>query len=83
MLLNKGVHTHHPSHVHLLDQLVNISIISMDPIFDLATNVIQVCSYILPTELHFSTSSVYIEVGKKEASFGEDKHMRDQEIQEG
>ena len=43
-----------PPHVHLLDQLVNKGIISMDPIFDPATDVIQVCAFILPIELHFT-----------------------------
>jgi hypothetical protein len=41
-------------HVPLLDQLVNITVISMVPIFDLATEVIQECAFILPVELHFS-----------------------------
>jgi len=41
-------------YVHRPDQLVNISIISMDPIFDLAAGMIQECALIFFTEPHFS-----------------------------
>ena len=50
-----------PPHVHLLDQLVNKGIISMDPIFDLATGMVQGVAFILPTKLHFQPST---EIGK-------------------
>ena len=49
----------------------------MDPIFDFATNVMQVCAYVLPTELHFNHPHKKRE---EEASFGERIHMSDQEI---
>ena len=48
----------------------------MDPIFDFAINVIQVCASIFPTDLHFNHP--YSNSEEKDKS-GKDIHMSDNE----
>jgi hypothetical protein len=65
--IKKGAHIH---------QSMCTSIISMDPIFDFAINVIQVCASIFTTDLHFNHP--YTNSEEKDKS-GKDIHMSDNE----
>ena len=47
--------------------------LSMDPIFDFVTGVMQVCAFILPTKLHLS----HLTSREERASSGEDTHLSD------
>ena len=46
---------------------------SMDPIFDVATDVIQVCAFIFPAQLYFS----HLTSREEKTSSGKDTHMSD------
>ena len=54
--------------------------LSMDPIFDFAIEVMQVCVFIFPTELHFSHPHT---IGEEKASSGKYTHEWPWEIQKG
>ena len=47
--------------------------LSMDPIFDLATKVMQVCAFVFPTELHLS----HFTSREGKVTSGEDTHLSD------